>query len=136
MNVKGPGQPPSPGTSGPEAENKLDRADRSGGSQRSGEAAGEPGKSFAERVSGPRTVDVPGVVAGPRAGDVVVGDLAADLRAGKLTSRAAVDKILERIVARQVGPEAPAVVRDQLRAALQDAIETDPLLADKLRKLG
>jgi hypothetical protein len=131
MNVKGPGQPPAPGVSGPEAQNRPDPAEKAGGSQ----APAEAGKAFAEKVAGARPAEVAAVAPESRPGDVAVGDLAADLRAGKLTSRAAVDKILERVVARQVGAEAPAGVRDQIRAALQDAIETDPLLADKLRQL-
>ena len=70
-----------------------------------------------------------------RTSDVAVSDVAAELRSGTLTSRAAIEKVLDRVVARQVGPEAPAAVRDRVRAALQDAIENDPLLADKLRQL-
>lgn len=69
-------------------------------------------------------------------GEVAVNDLAADLKAGKLAPRAAIDKIVDRVVARQIGPETPAAVRDQVRAALQEAVESDPLLAEKLRQLG
>jgi hypothetical protein len=46
------------------------------------------------------------------------------------------DKLIERIVAQQLGASAPATVRDSLRAALHDAMETDPVLATKLRNLS
>ena len=62
--------------------------------------------------------------------------LARDLEAGRLTPAAAVDQILEQVLAQQVGPDAPAAVREQVRAALKDALENDPLLAEQLRRLG
>ena len=70
-----------------------------------------------------------------RTGDVAVNDVAANLQAGKLTPEAAVDQVLERVVARQVGPDAPPAVRDQVRVALRNAIESDPFLAAKLDRL-
>jgi len=132
MKVNGPSQSPAPGVSGPEGTGAP-----SGVS--SDKAATEPGKSFAEKVSGPRPTDPAAAVGAGgtvRKNDMLVGDIATDLRTGKLTSRAAVDKVMEGVIARQVGPEAPQVVRDRVRAALQDAIENDPLLADKLRQLA
>lgn len=129
MKVNGPGQPPTPGVSGPEGTGAP-----SGVS--SGKAAKEPGKAFAEKISAPRPAESAGVAGTIRKNDVAVRDIATDLRAGKLTSRAAVDKVMESVVARQVGPEAPQGVRDRVRAALQDAIENDPVLADKLRQLA
>jgi hypothetical protein len=62
--------------------------------------------------------------------------IAGDLDAGRLTPAAAVDRILEQVLAQQVGPDAPAAVRESVRAALQDALENDPLLAEQLRRLG
>ena len=41
--------------------------------------------------------------------------------------------VIDRVVASQVGPDAPTSVREQVRAALQAAIEDDPLVAQKLR---
>ena len=132
MKVTGPGQPPAPGASGPETGNRSDKIDKAaipGGPS-------ESGKAFAEKVTGPRATGTAAAARGPiRPGDVAVNDLVADLRAGKLTSRAAIDQVLERVVARQVGPEAPPAVRDQIRAALQEAVQSDPLLAEKLRHL-
>lgn len=136
MKVSGPGQPPPPDVAGAESGNKPDKTATA--TATAGRPA-EPGKSFAERVSGPRHAEAAAAPAGSpatfRAGDVAVSDLAAELRAGKLSSKAAIDQVLDRVVARQIGPEAPAAVRDQVRAALQDAVENDPLLAEKLRQL-
>lgn len=136
MKVTGPDQPAAPDLSGPEGGNKLDKGAKTatiGG-------LAEPGKSFADKVSGARPpeagVTTPSLRAGARVSDAGVSDLAADLKAGKLTPQAAIDKVLDRVVARQIGPEAPAAVREQVRAALQEALESDPLLVDKLRQLG
>lgn len=137
MKINGPGQPPSPGVSGPEGPGTPEGIAQV-------KATIEPGKSFAEKVSGPRPAARPNegpakterASATARTGDIAVSDLAADLKAGKLTPRAAIDKVLDRVVTRQIGSEAPAVVRDRVRAALQDAVENDPLLANKLRQLG
>jgi hypothetical protein len=63
-------------------------------------------------------------------------DLAADLRAGKITARAAVDRVIERVVDKQLGVGAPAATREKLRVALENAVADDPLLADKIRGLG
>ena len=129
MKVNGPGQPPTPGVSGPEGTGAPSSV-----SQR--KAASEPGKAFAEKLSGTRPPDAAAATGTVRGSDAAIKNIATDLRAGKLTSRAAVDKVLESVVARQVGPEAPKEVRDRVRVALQDAIENDPLLADKLRQLA
>ena len=70
-----------------------------------------------------------------RPGGIAIHDLAAALRSGQLDGRSAVDKVIDRIVTAQVGPDAPAHVRDKVQAALRDALDDDPLLADKLRSL-
>ncbi len=62
--------------------------------------------------------------------------IAGDLDAGRLSPAAAVDRILEQVLAQQVGADAPPAVRERVRAALQDALENDPLLAEQLRRLG
>ena len=63
-------------------------------------------------------------------------DLAADLKAGKITAKAAVDRVIDRVVDKQLGTNAPAAVREKLRAALETAVTDDPLLADKIRGLS
>jgi hypothetical protein len=102
------------------------------------EAKGPAGKGFAEavdRAAGAAQTPEAGrasqaVAAGP------VGDLVADLRAGKLSAQAALDKVIDRVLAQQVGREAPAAVRERVETALRQALQDDPLLADRLRKLG
>jgi len=64
-----------------------------------------------------------------------VSDIAADLKAGKLTSGAALDKVIERVLDRQLGARAPASLREKVGAALRDALADDPLLASKVRTL-
>jgi hypothetical protein len=63
-------------------------------------------------------------------------DLAADLKAGKISPQAAVDRVIDRVVEKQLGTNAPAAVREKLRAALETAVADDPLLADKIRGLS
>jgi hypothetical protein len=63
-------------------------------------------------------------------------DLAADLKAGKISPKAAVDQVIDRVVDKQLGTNAPAAVREKLRAALETAVADDPLLADKIRGLS
>jgi hypothetical protein len=63
-------------------------------------------------------------------------DLAADLKAGKISPKAAVDRVIDRVVDKQLGTNAPAAVREKLRAALETAVADDPLLADKIRGLS
>ncbi len=74
-----------------------------------------------------------GVSAAPVSG---VADLAAALKAGTLTPQAAVDRVIDRIVDKQLGSGAPAAAREKLRAALEDAVADDPLLAEKIRGLA
>jgi hypothetical protein len=64
-----------------------------------------------------------------------VADIVADLRAGRITPEAALDRVIDRVLTQKVGPDAPAAVREQVGAALRRALEDDPLLADKLRAL-
>ena len=63
-------------------------------------------------------------------------DLAAEIKAGKISPQAAVDKVIDRVVDKQLGTNAPAAVREKLRAALETAVADDPLLADKIRGLS
>lgn len=127
MKVHGPGQPPATGVSDADAAKAVSGPE-------SGEKTGASGRAFADKLEASRTAaasaDMPAQASG-----VAVADLAARVQAGHLTSRAAVDQIVERIVASQVGPQAPAGVRERVKAALEDALENDPLLAEKLRHL-
>jgi len=44
--------------------------------------------------------------------------------------------VIERVVDKQVGPGAPAAVREKVRAALESAVADDPVLGDKIRSLA
>jgi len=65
-----------------------------------------------------------------------VADLAAVLKAGTLSAQGAVDRVIERIIEKQLGAGAPAAAREKLRSALESAVADDPLLADKIRGLA
>lgn len=62
--------------------------------------------------------------------------LAADLKAGKISAQAAIDRVIEGVLEKQLGSNAPAPVREKLRAALETAVADDPLLSEKIRSLG
>ena len=137
MKINGPGQPPIPGTPGEETTAPAAEANRAAGASPSDKAEkrSTTGKSFAETVSGPAAAGAAAPSPIDRPGGSAVHDLAAALRSGQLDGRAAVDKVIDRIVTAQVGPDAPTHVRDKVQAALRDALDDDPLLADKLRSL-
>jgi hypothetical protein len=72
-----------------------------------------------------------------RAGKVsAVADIGKALKAGQITPRAALDRVVERIVSRQVGVDGPAAIKKNLSAALRQTLEDDPMLAAKIRALG
>jgi hypothetical protein len=91
---------------------------------------------FADKLKGaaPAGTSGPAAVAAPPA--TGVSDLAAALKAGKLSPQAAVDHVIDRIVDKQLGAHAPAAAREKLRAALESAVADDPLLAEKIRGLA
>jgi hypothetical protein len=102
-------------------------------------AKGAGAKGFADklaRVSGTakaRTTAAPAA----RAGRVSsVTDIGKALKAGQITPQMALDRVVERIVARRVGPNGTAAVRDKISAALRQTLEDDPMLAAKIRALG
>jgi hypothetical protein len=65
-----------------------------------------------------------------------VSDIAADLKAGRISAGAALDKVIERVLDRQLGANAPAGIREKVGAALREALTDDPLLAAKVHSLG
>ena len=72
-----------------------------------------------------------------RAGKVsAVADIGKALKAGQIAPRAALDRVVERIVSRQVGVDGPAAIKKNLSAALRQTLEDDPMLAAKIRALG
>lgn len=94
--------------------------------------AGE-GTRFAEKLAAPSAAAATPRTDEPLPRPGIVGDLAADLEAGRLSGKAAIAQVIDRVVEQQVGPNAPAAVRDKIRAALEEALADDPLLAQKLR---
>jgi hypothetical protein len=64
-----------------------------------------------------------------------VADIAKALQAGQIAPQAALDRVVELVVSRRVGPKGPAAVREKLGAALRQTLEDDPILAAKIRAL-
>lgn len=92
---------------------------------------------FADKLRPGETAGVSGAGATSSAAATSgVADLAAALKAGTLTPKAAVDRVIDRVVQNQLGADAPAAAREKLRAALEDAVADDPLLAEKIRGLA
>ena len=90
---------------------------------------------FADKLK-PADQAGPAGSAGAAAPATGVADLAAALKAGTLSPAAAVDRVIDRVVEKQLGAHAPAAAREKLRAALETAVADDPLLAEKIRGLA
>jgi hypothetical protein len=132
MKINGGGQPPVPGAdaASPGAEG-LEKA----GLEKAGLDKGDgAGKTFAETVAGAGAARPPAVAG--TGGDPAVRALAAELDAGKLDARTAVDRLIEHVVNLQVGSGASPQAREQVAAALREAVASDPLIAEKLKRLG
>ena len=139
MKVGEPGHPPVTGPDGDQPVGKLE-------DPAAAKPSAEAGSAFAEKLAGSAPPEATTAVAPAQAstagalGNVTVRDLAEALRAGTLTRQQAVEQVVDRVIAVQLGPDAPPAVRDQVRAALQEALASDgggdPLLATKLRQLG
>lgn len=65
-----------------------------------------------------------------------VADIGQALKAGQISPQVAIERVVERVIARQAGPNAPTAVKQQLAAVLRQALEDDPMLAAKVRALG
>lgn len=117
-----------------------------GGTAEPGDTAGPKGAAgpgFAEKLGGPLAASPTAPAQAPRQDGLAaaerptpVRDIAAELRAGRIDSRTALDRVVDRIVDRQVGVSAPAPVRERIAAALRDALANDPMLVAKVRDLG
>jgi hypothetical protein len=115
MKISGPGSKLPPEAPGP-----ADEARRSGGS------------AFADKVAGQSPADS----AQRTASTHPVADIGADLQAGRITPQVALDRVIDRVVDQQVGASAPPGVRERVSAALRQALEDDPMLAEKLKGLA
>jgi hypothetical protein len=114
MRIKGPGDGPRPPDAVDEA-NAVDGVD---------EAA--PAETNA----------VTSVGATSGAGGVdPIGEVAARLRAGEITSEQAVELLIEDAISRQLGGALPKDLEPKLRETLRDFAAQDPFLAAKIRRL-
>ncbi len=121
-----------PSAGGPRFADKLGQTDAA--AQAPSSTAANPGGQIGNVGQVGKVGNVGSVGSGGSVG--LTADLAADLRAGKITPKAAVDRVIDRVVEKQLGADAPTATREKLRAALEDAVADDPLLADKIRSLG
>jgi hypothetical protein len=120
---------------------KITRSPHLSGTGAAGKAAGiagVKGKPFAEKLAGAARA---GAAHGPEKAAAArkasgVSDIGADLTAGRLGPQAALDKVIERVLDRQLGKAAAPALRAQLGAALRESLAEDPLLAAKVRALG
>jgi hypothetical protein len=125
--VSGPGSGPPVG--GPTDDQKSESPSGVGGPRFADKlAATDPTK----RVGDPAAAG-PQATRGPAD---LTADIAAELTAGRIDAKAALDRVIERVVDKQLGPGAPAAVREKVRAALETAVADDPVLSDKIRSLG
>jgi hypothetical protein len=62
--------------------------------------------------------------------------IGADLKAGRITPQTAIDKVIDRIVAQQLGIHAAPAAKEKIGAALRERLADDPLLAAKVRALS
>lgn len=65
-----------------------------------------------------------------------IAEVSADLRAGRINAQTAMDRVVERVLDKQVGAHAPAAVREKLGAVLRQTLADDPVLAAKVSSLG
>jgi len=145
MKINGPGQPPAIGAEGVGPSSTppggTDTADAAGAANRIGSSANrevtDAGRKFADKFAEKMesTAAARGPEGAPRSAPVGLADLVKEVEAGRLDPRTAVDQLVERVVDAQLGPGAPAGVRDSVQAALRDALESDPLLVAKLGQL-
>ncbi len=115
MRIKGPGDGPRPPDAVDEA-NAIDGVD--------------------EAAPAETTGAVTSIGATGGAGGVdPIGEVAARLRAGEITSEQAVELLIEDAISRQLGGALPKDLEPKLRETLRDLAAQDPFLAAKIRRL-
>jgi hypothetical protein len=114
MRIKGPGDGPRPPDAVDEAA-PVDGVDET--------APAETGA--VARIGGP----------GGPSGTDPVGEVAARLRAGEISSDEALELLIEDTIARQMGGAVSKDLEPKLREVLRDYAANDPFLAAKIRKL-
>jgi hypothetical protein len=98
-------------------------------------AQGPSGKGFADTLGETTRTGGPSGPGGPTAADPV-GQVAADLKAGRLSPHQAVQKLMDLVVASGPAAGLPAKVQAKLRADLENLVKEDPFLRSKLEKIG
>lgn len=121
MKISRPASPESSGTAGKAA--AVARGKRGDFAAKLDRAVAKPKIGAAQ--AGPATL--------ARASSV--SDIGAALKAGKLTPQAAIDKVIDRIIARQLGIHAAPAAKEKIGAALRERLADDPLLSAKIRAL-
>ncbi len=96
-------------------------------------ARGKDGIARAERIRAKHTVAGTGSAEAPAAS--LVSDIGSALKAGRITPEAAIDKVIERVIAQQLGIHATPAAKEKIGAALRERLADDPLLAAKVRAL-
>ncbi|HEY2728407.1 MAG TPA: hypothetical protein VGK52_00610 [Polyangia bacterium] len=134
MKVTGPGSQAGVPGAAPDAASAPDAVKGKAGTTGAEKPEGA-NRTFAETLGAGRPA--PEAVP-PRAGaaDPLTSDIAADLQAGKIDPKAALDRVVERVLDHQLGADAPATLRSQLRDALRNTISSDPFITERLRGLG
>lgn len=100
---------------------------------------GGRGKEFASRLEQAESASkaTPGSAKATRArGAGTVADIGANLESGKISPRAAIDQVVERILDQQLAGRGDLALRAKVGAALRESLADDPLLAAKVRALG
>jgi hypothetical protein len=114
MRIKGP-------TDGPRPPDAVDEAGGVDGLDESAPAS----TGGVERVGGPGGPD----------GTDAVGEVAARLRAGEITSDEALELLIDDAIQRQLGGAVASEHEEELRQLLRNYAATDPYLAAKIRRL-
>src|SRR6267142_3206948 len=114
MRIKGPGD-------GPRPTDAVDEAAPVDGVEETAPAETE-GVARVGGTGGPGGVDP-------------IGQVAARLRAGEITSDQAVELLIDDAIERQMGGAVPKDLEPKLREVLRDYATNDPYLAAKIRRL-
>jgi hypothetical protein len=112
---------------------------QSGSAAKASALAGAKGKVFASKLAsaerGAGAASGAEKIANARNLSTVT-EIGADLKAGKLTPQAALERVVEQVVNRQLGKAASPARRALLATMLRETLADDPLLAAKVRALG
>jgi len=122
MKIDRPGGPTPPTTDGTEGVKGPVKTDK-------------PGESFADKLDGPGGPGGPGSPGGPGGPDPIA-EIAADLKAGRITPEQAVDRVVQAAAKDGLPGAAPQKLREQVHEQLMSLVGDDPYLAGKARRIG